>query len=167
MADENVDYLFTGCINGKLGKGLLYWGGVPSDGKGSRLKRICSHVVRLIRWLVTHESESERGNFYYTRFIQLQLVDLKLLNFPKHVTAKKKKKKRGDDEDENEDIFVLVAILVNEHRTPQGKLNRLEVDDLLLFDEDANALYSDWVNSGAIEQVHFHINIYVHISFSL
>ena len=152
VADENVDYLFTGCINGKLGTGLLFWSGASSD-KGGTLKRICSHVVRLMRWLVTHESESERGNFYYTRFVQLQLNDLKMINFPKHISSKKKKKKRHDEEDEHEDIFVLLAILMNDHRTPQGKINRLDLDDLLLHDEHANYYYAEWVNSGAIEQV--------------
>jgi hypothetical protein len=133
---------------------LLYWGGVGSDSRNSgQLKRICSHVVRLIRWLVTHESESERGNFYYTRFVQLQLSDLKMLNIPKHVTSKKKKKKRADEEDENEDIFILLAILMNEHRTPQGKISRLELDDLLMFDEEAHFHFTEWTNSGAIEQV--------------
>lgn len=149
-----MDYLFTGCINGKLGTGLLYWGGVGSDNKNSnQLKRICGYVVRLLRWLVCHESDSERGNCFYRRYVQLQLVDLKLLNFPKHFVAKRKKKKRGDDEDENEDIFVLLAILMNEHRTPQGKISRLDLDDLLLGDEDAHYYYNQWVNSGAIQQV--------------
>lgn len=156
VADENVDYLFTGCINGKLGSGLLYWGGVLSDNtSNAHLKRICRPVVRLLKWLVTHESDSERGNFYYTRYVQLQLMDLKLLNFPKHISGKKKKKGKGQDgEDENEDIFVLLAILLNEHRTPQGKISKLEVDDLLLGDDDAHFLYTEWVSSGAIEQVY-------------
>ena len=157
--------MFTGCTNGKLGSGLLYWGGVLSDNtSNAHLKRICRPVVRLLRWLVTHESDSERGNFYYTRFVQLQLLDLKLLNFPKHISGKKKKKKGNDGEEENEDIFVLLAVLMNEHRTPQGKISKLELDDLLLFDEDAHYLYSEWVNSGAIEQVRKHL-YYINIFF--
>ena len=149
-----MDFLFTGCINGKLGSGLLHWGGVPSDShSNSQLKRICRPVVRLIRWLITHESDSERGNFYYTRFNQLPLNDLKMLNFPKHIQSKKKKKKGETEEDENEDIFVLIAILMNDHRNAEGKINKLDLDDLLMFDEDCHCLYNEWVNSGAIEQV--------------
>ena len=109
--------------------------------------------MQLIRWLVTHESESERGNFYYTRFIRLQLMDLKQLNIPRHVAENKKKKKKPNEVDENENIFILTAILLNEHRNAQGKIAKLDIDELLMFDEEAHIQYSDWVNSGAIEQV--------------
>eukprot|EP01032_Pedospumella_encystans_P022479 gene22479-25469_t len=154
IADETVDFLFTGCLNGKLGTGLLFWGGATSgSGSSAHLKRICRHVVQLIRWLVTHESESERGNFYYTRFIRLQLMDLKQLNIPRHVAENKKKKKKPNEVDENENIFILTAILLNEHRNAQGKIAKLDIDELLMFDEEAHIQYSDWVNSGAIEQI--------------
>ena len=144
-------------INGKLGTGLLHWGGVASESRdSSQLKRICRPVVRLIRWLVTHESDSERGNFYYTRFVQLSLLDLRMLNFPKHIGSKKKKKKRTDEEDENEDIFILLAILMNDHRSPEGKIHKLDMDYLLDEDEEnCHYLFTEWSNSGAIEQVSF------------
>lgn len=84
----------------------------------------------------------------------MQLGDLKQLNFPRHILSKKKKKKkRGDEEDENEDIFILLAILINDHRNAQGKVSKLELDDLLMFDEECHNQFSEWTNSGAIEQV--------------
>jgi len=160
VADDTVDFMFTGCINGKLGTGLLFWSGATSGtGASAHLKRICRHVVQLIRWLVTHESDSERGNFYYTRFIQLQVMDLKQLNVPKHVASKKKKKK-PDEQDENENVFILVAILMNEHRNSQGKISKLDLDDLLLFDEEAHNQYADWSNTSAIERVSYLQNIF-------
>lgn len=80
-------------------------------------------------------------------------MDLKQLNIPKHVAENKKKKKKPNEAEENENIFILTAILLNEHRNAQGKIAKLDIDELLLFDEEAHIQYSDWVNSGAIEQV--------------
>ncbi len=80
-------------------------------------------------------------------------MDLKQLNIPRHVAENKKKKKKPNEVDENENIFILTAILLNEHRNAQGKIAKLDIDELLLFDEEAHNQYSDWVNSGAIEQV--------------
>ena len=80
-------------------------------------------------------------------------MDLKQLNIPRHVAENKKKKKKPNEVDENENIFILTAILLNEHRNAQGKIAKLDIDELLMFDEEAHIQYSDWVNSGAIEQV--------------
>jgi hypothetical protein len=120
-----------------------------TDHKNSgQLKRICRSVIMLIRWLISHESESERGNFFYTQFVQLPLNELMALNFAKHIMGTKKKKK-NEGVDENEDIFVLLGVLVNDHRTPEGK----SIDDLLPGNNDAINLYNEWANSGEIEQV--------------
>ena len=89
--------------------GLIYWSGVKSEKHKGELKRICSPTLSLIRWLICHESDSERGNFYYTRFIQLPLSKLKLIDFPKHVMLYKHKKSKKTKRD---DAFVLITILV-------------------------------------------------------
>jgi hypothetical protein len=144
VSAENVDYLFTGCHNGTSGQGLLHWSGAMADNHKGELKRICRPALGLLRWLVTHESESEEGNMFYARFVALPLEDLRQLNFSTHIAQGrlKKKKREVQGANENEHIFVLITILLADHRTEKG-LPRVDAS-YFLTDDECQRKYYDW-----------------------
>jgi hypothetical protein len=121
-----------------------------ADNHEGELKRICRPTLALLRWLVTHESESDRGNFYCSRFAQLPVPDLKLINFPNHITDNRlKKKKRLHGVGENENIFVLLAILMQDYRTPDGKPSKLDLDELLMYNYECHEKFEEWLEHSA------------------
>lgn len=82
--DDDVDYLYTGALDGIPGPGLLYWAGLDSAKHGSQLKRIAGPVICLIKWLITLESD-DWCNIFYERFIVLPMSELVKINFSKHI----------------------------------------------------------------------------------
>jgi len=194
IADDNVDYLFLG--DGSIDKtnnnstssssstttsitttstttnsnyGLLYWCGVKSDKHIGELKRICYPSIQLVRWLITHDViELDRGNFYYTRFVQLSLTKLKLIDFTKHILSYNKsnnnnnnnkssssssmliKKSRNGNDDS---CFVLLTIILNDYRTPEGKSNSIEVDELLNYNDTCHKKYDEWQDANKTNEV--------------
>lgn len=131
---------------------------MKSEKHNGQLKRICAPAIELLRYLVTLESDSERGNFYYDRFVHLSFSDLKLINFPKHIQLGPGKfaysGKKQQMESNDEDAFVLLTIILGDHRTPEGKINILDINDFLLFNDVCNEKYTYWLqNSSTADQV--------------
>jgi len=149
VSAENVDYLFTGCHNGTSGQGLLHWSGAMADNHKGELKRICRPALGLLRWLVTHDSESEEGNMFYARFVALPLDDLRQLNFSMHIAQGRLKKKKRAQGNENEHIFVLLTVLLADHRTEKG-LPRVDASHFLC-DEECHKKYTDWTDTSEFE----------------
>ena len=130
---------------------------MKSDKNVGELKRICSPAIQLLRWLITHDTELERGNFYYTRFVQLPLQKLKLIDLPKHIllynnqskqTLLLKGKSNSDDSS-----FVLLTIILNDYRTPEGKSNTIEMDDLLNYNDICHTKYDEWQEANKTNEV--------------
>ena len=159
--------------------GLLYYCGMKSTKHIGELKRISYPSLQLLRWLITHEviiEELERDNFFYTRFIQLPLSKLKLIDLPKHIIAYNSQSKKSifssnssnsssnnNKSSSNDDsCFVLLTIILNDYRTPEGKSNSIEVDDLLNYNDICHKKYDEWQDANKTNEVDFY-DIYVYI----
>lgn len=158
----------TQSITNNNNYGLLYYCGMKSTKHIGELKRISYPSLQLLRWLITHEviiEELERGNFFYTRFVQLPLSKLKLIDLPKHITAYNSQSKKSifssnknnsnnNKSSSNDDsCFVLLTIILNDYRTPEGKSNSIEVDDLLNYNDICHKKYDEWQDANKTNEV--------------
>ena len=158
--------------------GLLHYCGMKSTKHIGELKRISYPLLQLLRWLITHEviiEELERGNFFYTRFVQLPLSKLKLIDLPKHIIAYNSQSKKSifssssnnsnnnkKSSSNDDSCFVLLTIILNDYRTPEGKSNSIEVDDLLNYNDICHKKYDEWQDANKTNEVDFY-NIYVYM----
>jgi hypothetical protein len=154
--------------------GLLYYCGMKSTKHIGELKRISYPTLQLLRWLITYEviiEELERGNFFYTRFVQLPLSKLKLIDIPKHIIAYNSQSKKSifssssnnnnNKSSSNDDsCFVLLTIILNDYRTPEGKSNSIEVDDLLNYNDICHKKYDEWQDANKTNEVDIY-NIFI------
>jgi hypothetical protein len=163
------------------GQGLLYFAGLNSEKHEGQLKRITAPAISLIKWLVTQEFKeadgSEAENVFYGRFIQLPVSVLAKINFAKHITQgggvsssgvpgaggisggfggkfNKAKLLTGQSRMGNsEDAMALLAILLRDHRTPEGQPDPVDTHTLLGGDRDCIEKLQTWMQQEATVQV--------------
>ena len=147
-----MDYLFTGFNGKKKDVGLIFYAGVNSGKHGNQLKRICGPVISLIHWLVTFETDDEFGNIYYERFVHLPVSELLKINFEKHVN-----KVVGSGGQARlgscEDAFVLLSILMNDHRSLEGEDDPVDVDELLGGNKSCVEQFNKWLQKQTADHV--------------
>lgn len=114
--DDDIDYLYTGEMDGILGMGLLAWCGADSEKHGSQLKRIAAPCIELLHSLVTLDLGAE--NLFYERFVVLPMSELLKINFVKHVSQDGGSSslfgnsRTGD----GQEAMKLLALLMQDHR---------------------------------------------------
>jgi hypothetical protein len=150
--DDDVDFLFTGTLDGIEGLGLLYWSGIDSEKHEGQLKRICQPAISLITWLVTFDGYSGE-NIFYERFAQTSIQDLLKINFTKHIL--------NENNDANNDIFSffttntrigssedameLLSIIMRDHRTIDGESEIVDVNVLLNHKIQCREMFTQWI----------------------
>ena len=148
------------------------------------LKRISYPSIQLLRWLITYEGgggddELDRGNFFYTRFVQLSLSKLKVIDLPKHILAynsnsnskksifsssSSNNNKSSSNRSNDDSCFVLLTIILNDYRTPEGKSNSIEADDLLNYNDICHRKYDEWQDANKTNEVGRYVYICLYIS---
>ena len=153
--DDDVDFLFMGTYDGTCGLGLLHWSGLASGNHSGQLKRICAPAIGLITFLLTMQVEGD--NIFYERFILLPPQGLKLINFAKHILSLDNITKAltlSDSRDGSpEDAMKILAILLQDHRTPDGDNDPIDLNDVL--DNNATCIdkFKQWCHKSAVDQV--------------
>ncbi len=155
ITDDNVDYLYTGFNGKKKEAGLIFYAGVNSGKHGGQLKRICGPIITLIRWLVTFETDDEFGNIYYERFVHLPVTELLKINFEKHVNKVGTASSGGSQSrlGNCDDAFELLSILSNDHRTPEGEDDPVDVSYLLGGSKICVELFNKWLQKQTSDHV--------------
>ena len=166
--DDDVDYLFTGTSETiKTGMGLLYFSGLDSDKHDGQLKRIAAPVIALINWLTSLETEEDEINVFYERFVQLPVSELVKVNFSKHITidgggsksksalkAQKQKIQAGQTRSgSSADALKLLSVLMRDHRTIDGELDPIDLNELLSDDKASKHILDTWLSKNANEDV--------------
>ena len=152
--DDDVDFLFMGTYDGTCGLGLLHWSGLASGNHSGQLKRICAPAIGLITFLLTMQVEGD--NIFYERFILLPLQGLKLINFAKHILSLDNITKAltlSESRDGSpEDAMKILSILLQDHRTPDGDNDPIDLNDIL--DNNATCVdkFKQWCHKSAVDQ---------------
>ena len=119
-----------------------------SSKHAGKLKRICPAALVLLHAIVQLEYPQGQENIFYSRFICNPLIELRKMNFDRHILSKSG----------GEDVLLavqLAGIIVSEHRTEEGGIDPLEGPDLIL-DEEARSIFNQWVKSaGAVQVLEF------------
>jgi len=144
LNDDDVMYLFVGDGHpdssrpgGASKKGLLYYAGMDSGKHGGQLKRVAAPAIGLVRFLVTLppwglEGDSNMFNMFFEIFVSLTTEELSKINFIKHILGEERGGIFGDSRSGNtEDALEILALLVREHRNPDG--DQPEPIDITLF----------------------------------
>ena len=113
--DDDIDYLYTGEMDGILGMGLLAWCGADSEKHGGQLKRIAGPCIELLHNLVTMDYGGE--NLFYERFVVLPTSELVKVNFVRHITQEGGSTLFGNSRTgDGQDAMKLLAVLMQDHR---------------------------------------------------
>jgi hypothetical protein len=153
--DDDVDFLFMGTYDGTCGLGLLHWSGLASGNHSGQLKRICGPAIGLITFLLTTQFEGD--NIFYERFILLPVQGLKLINFVKHILSLDNITKGltlSESRDGSpEDAMKILTILLQDHRTPDGDNDPIDLNEMLDNNSVCIDKFKQWCHKSAVDQV--------------
>ena len=102
-------------------------------------KRISLPALNLLHTLVEMEYDEGEANIFYSRFVCSPLAELKKASFDMHVMSQS----GGDDVLES---VKLLAELRNDHRTDDGLLDPIEIEELLT-EKESREILTQWMRS--------------------
>ncbi len=152
ISDDNVDYLYTGCLDGNATTGLLEWCGADSEKHDGQLKRICAPLIGFLKWLVTFPDDS----IYSERFVRLSQEDLNKVNFPKHISSSSENRFNIPGQSRSGswlDAFELLCILINEHRNIEDEIEPVDLNLLLRGNKQCQIRFEEWLQKSNVEHV--------------
>lgn len=155
ISDDNVDFLYTGNIDGSSTLGLLYFCGVDSEKHDGQLKRICGPLITLLRWLVQYDED----NIFYERFVHLSVDELAKVNFPKHILRNSDGKLGGisipgqSRSGSSEDAFDLLSTLLADHRNTEDEPEPVDIGLLLNGSKVCQDRFEEWLQKSNVEHI--------------
>ena len=145
--DDDVDYLFTGELDGVPGPGLLYYTSEESKKKPGQLKRISQPVLSLIKYLVTCDYDGE-DNIFFDRFVSLSPNEYAKINFVRHILGDPASKKGVGC-----DSMDLIKIIVEDHKDANNCLDPVDINILIGDNKVCRERLNAFLQQGAAQDI--------------
>lgn len=145
--DDDVDYLFTGDLDGVQGPGLLFYSSEESKKNPGQLKRISQPVLSLIKYLITCDYDGE-DNIFFDRFVSLTPEEYSKINFVKHILNDPASKKGVGC-----DSMDLIKIIVEDHKDGNNCLDPVDINLLIGDNKVCRERLNAFLQQGAAQDI--------------
>ena len=145
--DDDVDFLFTGELDGVPGLGLLFYSSEESKKNPGQLKRISQPVLSLIKYLITCDYDGE-DNIFFDRFVSLQPAEYSKINFVKHILNDPNSKKGVGC-----DSMDLIKIIVEDHKDANNCLDPVDINLLIGDNKVCRERLNAFLQKGAAQDI--------------